>query len=54
MRDSTLDATNDYETMVETFESVAMRGLAEGGYQVQSVVIPNGVSSAGAAATYHE
>lgn len=32
VRDSTLDATNDYETFVETFESVAMRGLEA--YQV--------------------
>jgi len=53
VRDSTLDATNDYETFVETFESVAMRGLEV--YQVQSTVLPSG-GSAGTAAlnTYDE
>jgi hypothetical protein len=52
VRDSTLDATNDYELFVETFESVAMRGLEA--YQVQSVVQPSGVSAAGGTPTYHE
>jgi hypothetical protein len=53
VRDSTLDATNDYEVMVETFESVAMRGLEV--YQVQSTVQASG-GSAGtvAVASYHE
>jgi len=48
VRDSTLDATNDYETFVETFESVALRGLEV--YQVQSTILPNG-GSAGTVAT---
>jgi hypothetical protein len=43
VRDSTLDATNDYETFVETFEGVAFRGLES--YQVQSLVLPNGGSA---------
>jgi hypothetical protein len=43
VRDSTLDATNDYETFVETFEGVAFRGLEA--YQVQSLVLPNGGSA---------
>jgi hypothetical protein len=53
VRDSTLDATNDYETFVETFESVAMRGLEA--YQVQSTILPNGGSAGTVAASgYHE
>lgn len=40
VRDSTLDATNDYETFVETFEGVAFRGLES--YQVQSTILPTG------------
>lgn len=53
VRDSTLDATNDYETFVETFESVAFRGIEA--YQVQSTILPNG-GSAGtvAVSSYHE
>lgn len=31
VRDSTLDATNDYETFVETFENIAFRGFSSGG-----------------------
>jgi hypothetical protein len=53
VRDNTLDATNDYVTFVETFESVAMRGLEC--YQVQSTVLPNGGSAGTVAVTgYHE
>ena len=52
VRDSTLDATNDYETFVEIFESVAMRGLEV--YQVQSVVLPNGGSAGTVAVTGYE
>ena len=53
VRDSVLDATNDYETFVETFEGVAFRGLEA--YQVQSVVQPTGASAAALATTgYHE
>ena len=42
VRDSLLDATNDFETFTETFESIAFRGLEA--YQVQQTVIPNGGS----------
>ena len=49
VRDSTLDATNDYEVFVETFESVAMRGLEV--YQVQSTIQPSGGSAGTAALT---
>jgi hypothetical protein len=52
VRDSTLDATNDYETFVELFEGLAFRGLEA--YQVQNMVIPQGASAAGSAAAYHE
>lgn len=53
VRDSVLDATNDYETFVEVFEGVAFRGLEA--YQVQSVVQPTGASAATVAgAGYHE
>jgi hypothetical protein len=48
VRDSTLDATNDYETFVETFEGIAFRGVEC--YQVQSTIKPNG-GSAGTIAT---
>ena len=43
VRDSTLDATNDYETFVESFEGVAFRGLDC--YQVQSTILPTGGSA---------
>jgi len=52
VRDSTLDATNDYETFVETFEGLAFRGIEA--YQVQSLVKPNGASGAAITGTYHE
>ena len=53
VRDSTLDATNDYETFVETFEGVAFRGLES--YQVQQPVKPTGGSAGTVASTsYHE
>jgi len=53
VRDSLLDATNDYETFVETFESVAFRGIDA--YQVQQLVLPNGASSGTVAVSgYHE
>jgi hypothetical protein len=53
IRDSTLDATNDYETFVETFESVAFRGIEA--YQVQQPVKPTGGSAGTVAGTsYHE
>ncbi len=46
VRDSTLDATNDYETFVETFETVAFRGFASGAVQYVSTLCANGASSA--------
>jgi hypothetical protein len=53
VRDSTLDATNDYETFVETFETVAFRGLEA--YQVQSTILPNGGTAGTVAVSgYHE
>jgi hypothetical protein len=53
VRDSTLDATNDYETFVETFESVAFRGIDA--YQVQSTILPSGTSAGTTAPSgYHE
>lgn len=53
VRDSTLDATNDYETFVETFEGIAFRGLEA--YQVQSTILPTGGSAGSVASSgYHE
>jgi hypothetical protein len=53
VRDSTLDATNDYETFIEVFESVAFRGIEA--YMVLSVVQPDGASAGTVAVTgYHE
>ena len=49
VRDSLLDASNDVETMVEVFESVAFRGLEC--YQVQSLIKPTGSSAGTVAAT---
>lgn len=36
VRDSTLDATNDYETFIETFETIAFRGFTRGAWQLVS------------------
>ena len=53
VRDSILDATNDYETFVEPFESIAFRGVEV--YQCQSTVLPTGGSAGSIATTgYHE
>jgi hypothetical protein len=53
VRDSVLDATNDYETFVEPFEAVAFRGVEV--YQVLSTVLPTGGSAGSIASTsYHE
>ena len=52
VRDSLLDATNDYETFVETFENVAFRGNEC--YQVHSVLKPTGVSGGPTNPTYSE
>lgn len=46
VRDSTLDATNDYETFVETFEGVAYRGFANGAIQYVSTLCASGGSGA--------
>jgi len=43
VRDSSLDSTNDYETFVEVFETVAFRGIES--LLVYAAVIPNGASS---------
>lgn len=50
VRDSTLDATNDYETFVETFEGVAFRGFSGGAIQYVVSLCANG-QSAGTVAT---
>ena len=46
VRDSTLDATNDYECFTEVFESVANRGVANGVWQILSGLSVTGGSSA--------
>ena len=46
VRDSTLDATNDYETFVEVFENVAFRGFANGAIQYVSTLCASGASAA--------
>lgn len=45
VRDSTLDATNDYECFFEVFENVAFRGYANGGLQLVSTLCANGASA---------
>ncbi|HWF25167.1 MAG TPA: major capsid protein [Solirubrobacteraceae bacterium] len=45
VRDSTLDATNDYETFVEPFEGIAYRGFSGGAYQMVSTLCANGGSA---------
>ncbi len=45
VRDSTLDATNDYETFVETFEGIAYRGFTGGALQMVSTLCANGGSA---------
>jgi hypothetical protein len=45
VRDSTLDATNDYETFVETFEGIANRAFSKGIWQVLSVLKATGGSA---------
>lgn len=49
IRDSTLDATNDYETFVEPFEGLAFRGLEA--IQCQSTILPSGGSAGTVAAS---
>lgn len=46
VRDSTLDATNDYETFVEVFETVVKRSFANGVWQILSALKATGGSAA--------
>lgn len=46
VRDSLLDATNDYEVFVEQLESVAFRGFTGGAIQLVSTLCANGGSAA--------
>jgi hypothetical protein len=46
VRDSTLDATNDFEVFVEPFESLAFRGFSSGALQLVSSLCANGTSAA--------
>ncbi len=50
VRDSTLDAVNSYELMVEVFEQVAFRGFTNGALQLVTELCANG-SSAGTIST---
>lgn len=45
VRDSTLDATNDYETFVEVFESIAFRGFNHGALQLVTELCASGGTS---------
>ncbi|MGI8630803.1 MAG: major capsid protein [Solirubrobacteraceae bacterium] len=45
VRDSTLNATNDMEVMIETFEAVAYRGFTAGAIQYVSTLCANGAST---------
>jgi hypothetical protein len=45
VRDSTLDATNDYETFVEVFESLAFRGFSSGAIQYVATISATGAST---------
>jgi hypothetical protein len=51
VRDSTLDATNDMETMVETFESIAFRGFTSGAIQYVASMVSTGASGGTVAVT---
>jgi hypothetical protein len=46
VRDSTLDATNDYETFTETFEGLANRSFVGGVLQIVTALCPTGGSAA--------
>jgi hypothetical protein len=50
VRDSTLNATNDYEMFIEVFETAAFRGFSAGALQLVSSLCANG-SSAGTVTT---
>lgn len=45
VRDSVLDSTNDYETFVETFESIAFRGFTGAAIQYVTDVCATGLSA---------
>jgi hypothetical protein len=45
IRDTTLDATNDMETMVEPFEALAYRGFEHGAWQLVSSLCGSGMSA---------
>jgi hypothetical protein len=45
VRDSTLDASNDYELFSETFETVANRGFSASAVQLVIEVVPNGATA---------
>lgn len=45
IRDSTLDATNDFELLVEPFEGIAFRGFAGGVLEMVSMLCANGGSA---------
>ena len=45
VRDSGLDATNDYELFIETFEALAFRGFTGGAIQYVSTLCANGASA---------
>lgn len=51
VRDSTLDATNDFETFVEVFEGIAKRGFANSVLQFVSELCPSGSAALGAGPT---
>jgi hypothetical protein len=51
VRDSTLDATNDFEMFQETFETVAFRGFASGAIQYVSTLCATGASTGTVAAS---
>lgn len=45
VRDASLDATNDYEVFVETFEGIAFRGFANAAVNMTIDVVPSGASA---------
>lgn len=45
VRDSLLDATNDYETFTETFEGIAARGFSNSAITLSIDVVPNGATA---------
>jgi len=51
VRDSTLDASNDFELFQETFETVAFRGFASGAIQYVAELCASGTSSGSTSVT---